>query len=303
LSALVYADPLARFSTLARAETVLGTNPDVAEAGWTIAWLLHPVLRIASEQELGLYLLLGLPLALWRLWASDSHVERTLALFVVVLFAWISYGTVSPFGYAPLARLPRYFSTFQIPLVLLLALWLRRMTLRAASAVIAVIAITSLAGVMLDGSRSRSAGHEQVAALLAHERPARVVVEEQLLMPFLFFQGFDPPMPVAVLRGGPAVPSVVELDGARPSDRAVPLALPGTYVVAGWELHDWLGNRGDLQSVASIQPPDTLYGTLLRSERFRSLLSLTRSRFRMEALEKKAGDSNAIEVWLQSGGP
>lgn len=299
--AVATGDPVARFAALAGADTVRGVNLDVAHAGWTSEWITHPLLRVASEQELGLYLVLGLPLAAWRLARSTVSAERLLALVVIVAFAWISWGTVSPFAYAPLARLPRYLALLQMPLVLLLALWLLRMTSaapRRAAALAAAIAVTALLCVVVDGSRWRSHGYAQVRDLIASRRPTRVVVEASLLMPFLFFEGYEPAIPVAVLSADAAGPRVVERDGDRPGERPAALATPGTYVVARERaLRRWLGGQDALTLVERFPPPDTPYRRLLRNAAVRQLLALARSPYRMRELEESATARDTIAVY------
>lgn len=299
ISAAIYGDPLVRVEALSRQATVRGVNPDVAEAGWNVEWISHPLLRIVSEQELGLYLLLGLPLAVWRLIQSRDRTERSLALFVVVLFGWISYGTVSPFTYAPLDRLPRYFSLFQFPLVLLLALWLRRLAPTPSTAVGVAILASSFVCVVLDGSRARADGYRHVHALIAEANPARVVVDGEASAPFLFFSGYRPRMPIALLRLDGASYRTVGVSGdaeARSGDRA--LSQPGTYIIAGSPTaREWLALQPELVLRSRISPPDTLYRRLLNSEAFLEILAMVRSRYRIQGLEYAAGEGEVIEVF------
>ncbi len=299
VSAAIYGDPLVRFAALSRQATVRGVNVDVAEAGWTIDWLSHPLLRIASEQELGLYLLLGLPLAVWCLIKSRDRTERTLALFVAVLFVWISYGTISPFTYAPLDRLPRYLSLFQLPLVLLLALWLRRLAPTTSIAVGVAILVSSLACVVLDGSRARADGYRHAHAVIAEANPARVVVDPEASAPFLFFSGYRPRMPVAVLRpDGTSYRTVGVLGYAEAGSDHRALSQPGTYVIAGSPaVRKWLALQPGLVLLQRIPPPDTLYRRLLNSETFLELLAMVRSRYRIQGLEYAAGEGEVIEVF------
>ena len=300
-AAFLTGDPLSRLKSLFGAETVRGLNADVAHSGWTAEWLLQPLLRVVTEQELGLFLVIGLAVAVVRVVRSESVVERSLALTLLVVFFWNSYGTVSPFAYAPLARLPRYHSVVQLPLVLLLACWLLRLEWRVRSAALVLLIATSLACVAVDGSRSRSDPFGRLVDVIASERPARVIVEERILEPFLFFHGYSLEMPVGVLRGDPAGWRLV-LDGERGSRRPVgvpPKLTPGTVVVAqSPSLRRWLAQRTDLELVQRLRPSDTIYRRLVASPGFRSLLGVARSEFRMRGLAKKAAaDAGMLEVY------
>jgi len=289
-------DPLTRLRSLAGASTVRSVNADVAEAGWTLDWLSAPLLRACTEQELGLFFVLGLPLAAWRCVRSKSASERTLALWIVVLFLWISYGSVSPLTYAPLARLPRYLSIVQIPLVLILALWLRRLSARHAAIVAGFVFVSSVSCVLADGSRSRSYPYESLQAFVAAERPVRIVVDQQIRMPFLFSAGYAPAVPVSVLRGAPEHPVVVD---AATGDRATVDSLPAGAVVVARRpaIRRWLAEQPSLRTLRQFPPRDDLYRKLLRSRVVRSILAVARSNYRMEALENQAAGADTIEAY------
>ncbi len=91
LTAWMSGDPLTRVWVLLGADTVRAVNVDVAHAGWTVEWLIHPLLRVCTEQELGLFLIVGLPLASVRIFRSTVPAERALAVWVLV---FVSMGFV-----------------------------------------------------------------------------------------------------------------------------------------------------------------------------------------------------------------
>lgn len=289
-------DPLARLRSLAGASTVRSVNADVAEAGWTLDWLSDPLLRVCTEQELGVFFIIGLPLAALRCVRSTSASERALALWIVVLFLWISYGSVSPLTYAPLDRLPRYLSIVQIPLVLVLALWLQRLPNRWRATLIGLIVATSLACVLADGSRSRSHPYESLQAFVAAAQPVRVVVDQDIHMPFLFTAGYAPSAPVSVLHGAPQ--SAIVVDQETRQQGAIESLPAGAIVVAREPaVRHWLADHPGLRPLRQFPPADDLYRKLLRDRTVRSILAVARSNYRMEALADNAAGADTIEAF------
>src|SRR5690606_21251775 len=131
--------------------------------------------------------------------------------------------------------------------------------------------------VVVDGSRHRADGFRQVAALIAHDPPAALIVDREARRPLLFFSGYRLNMPLAVLRPEETTYRLVDLSGQPYGDDGFALSRPLTYAVAGTpDARAWLARRPELTLRRRIPPTDTLYRRLLQSEWFRALLAAVR---------------------------
>jgi hypothetical protein len=257
-------DPLARIHRLQAVATVIGTAQDVDHKGLNLAWLAEPILRSLTEQELGVYPLLVAPLAVWRLLrpARSSPTERALAIFVVAVGLWTCYGSTSPSVYAPLARVPRYLAPLLLPAAWLLGHELaERRGPRARAAILALVALTSLACVAIDGGRARMVPPELLRDALARERPARVVVEPHIELPLRLAERFRPPYVLEPRREG------VDPRGALFAGAGEPP--PGATLVA------------------EVVPPRSTYQRVLASAPVMALLRLSRPSYRVDDLRAK----------------
>jgi hypothetical protein len=261
-------DPWARFRFFGGA-AVAGKWTDANRLG--PAWLVEPVLRLLSEQELGLFPLVVVPVALLGLRRAAPRNQHALALFVTVVALWLLYGTASPFRYAPLSRQPRYLAPVVMAGALLVAHDLvahRRWRTRAL--VTAALAVTGVACVALDGGRLRLRPLEEARAVLAQARAERVVVEPWLRPPLLVAEGFAPRYAVATLDAASAPPSGAFVVVADDDGRRRVAALPGA------------------ERIASIGQPPSPYLALLRNPAVGAVLRATRPGYRLRDLEAKA---------------
>ena len=242
-----------------------------AEKGLGLAWMAEPVLRLFTEQELGLFPWVLLPVALLRLRGATDRNERAVVLFFAVVTLWLLYGTASPFRYAPLSRQPRYLAPVVLAAMLLLAHDLVRRRWRTRALVTGLLVVTSIASVALDGGRLRVRPFEEARAVLAHAKAERVVVDPWLLrFPLLFVEGFTPRYSVATLTG----------HGPPPAGAFVVM----TGDVARERVATWPG----AERIASIPQPEGLYLTLLRNPAVVAVLRATRPAYRMRDLNSKA---------------
>lgn len=288
VEALLYAylagDPLQRWRLLSRAVATMGT--DAMSSGLGLAYMVNPFLRLMSEQELGLFPYFLLPALVFHVRRTPSDRSRFLVFWVVSIFLYTSYGTASPFRFAPMARLPRYLSSVTIPAMILLAAFLASLRPLVRNLALAALCLSSIACVWIDNGRAVMAPVRDVRAFLSTQ--ARWVLDEQLLVPVLFYSGFRPPADVSVV-----------VDSAEAAQRIeTKFALLGTVHPIGElrNLHDaYAAFTGESEHgptavgagatlVASFQPPDRLYYQLLRNPLFVKILSLTRDQYRMQGL-------------------
>ena len=281
-------DPLYRVRIAGAAGTVSGTAVDVADEGWNAAWMLHPWLRLCTEQELGLFPALALPVVGWRLVHPRSAEQHALVVWVVAVFLWISYGTTSPFVYAPLDRLPRYLAPLVVPVVVLLAselcAWRRPV---ARGLVVVALLASSLLAVTLDDGRAAQAPARALAAWSAHERDCpRLAVDASLRLP------------LTIALGPRRVEGMGIVDARLPESPLHDAAALGPHCVAVVRRQGTarLAERQCVRRVAAFESPRTLYRRLLASPAFRRLLSLARSEYRMQDLAARV-DGWAIDVY------
>jgi Dolichyl-phosphate-mannose-protein mannosyltransferase len=264
-------DPWARLSAIEDITGVRSDGLDVAHSGLNRQWIGEPILRMLSEQELGLFPWLVAPLVVARLFRPSNPTALALALFIASVGAWITYGTVSLGSYAPLPRLPRYLAPLVIPAVLLLAHELtERRGWRTRIAATALLATTSIACVVVDGGRARLTPYTQVGELLAREKPAEVLADPKVRFALDFVEGFSPPY---------ALSEIDQL--ARPwPDHAL--------VVTGGDRRTSVPAIAGLELVARVPRPDTAYVKLLRTPLAEVVLRATRDDYRLRDLHAKA---------------
>jgi Dolichyl-phosphate-mannose-protein mannosyltransferase len=260
-------DAWARLSIASAARTARGVNPDVAYRGFNVSWLGEPLVRPFVERTFGLFSWLLAPVLAYRLWKPSAPNDRALALVVAAGYLWVAYGTVSLTAYAPLARLPRYGAPLVLP-----ALWLlgheisERLRPRSRLAVLAALAATSLACLMMD-SGSALRPYQDIKAVLARLQPTQVAVERPHLFPLLFAEGFAPPYAASELGGD--IPRGSVVIAATEDVKEKVEALPGA------------------ETLARIVPPETLYLKLLRSGSVAAILRLTRPAARIKQYDRK----------------
>jgi|GEM_PF-2177060 len=111
--------------------------------------LIEPVLMFTTNQDFGLMYLIGWPIALLSLWRRDRGF--VLAMWVVVLALMLAYFPVMyPFT---MVRNPRYYMWLSIPMMVLIAAWLRSVRPALGYAVGGLLVLSSLACILIDSSR------------------------------------------------------------------------------------------------------------------------------------------------------
>ncbi len=108
----------------------------------------NPLRMMATSHEFGLVYVIAMPLAIVALWRQPER--RWVALWLLVGFVWLYYGTMVPTRWRPLFYDPRYAAPFTIAALLLiaahLATWARPMRIVA----IGVLTATNLAAISMD---------------------------------------------------------------------------------------------------------------------------------------------------------
>lgn len=260
-------DPWVRMSVVNHTKVFQGTSTHTTYSGLSWPWLTEGIVRPFVERTFGIFAWLLAPVVALRLWKPREPNDLALALIVAAGYLWIVYGTVSPFAYAPLWRLPRYLAPLVIPALLLLGHELAtQIGARARVVVLSALALTSMGCLMLD-SGSALPPYRELRSVLARERPAMVVVEPPHYIPLLFVEGFAPSYTVSEFGGD--VPHAAVLVVGSAAARARLETLPGVVLLA------------------RITPPETLYVRLLRSRWILAILRFTRPGARFSEYEQK----------------
>jgi len=301
LYALLAGDPWRRWHILSAAIAVQGE--DALSSGLGFAYLTQPFLRLLSEQEFGLFPYLLVPAIIFHLRRRSGRAGRFLVVWVAVIFLYTAYGTVSPFRFAPLPRLPRYSAPMTVAVMVLLASYL--ISLRAAprTLMLVLLLVTSLAGVVIDNGRARRAIYRDLRQWITTQPQQRVVVESGEVFDVLFYGGFQP-LPnlgawartdaeASYLQNGP--PLFASLPRYR-SPEKMRGALVAVDSAAGRE---GMARFGHAEPLTVFQPPDRLYYRLLRNPLFLRVLAVTRDNYRMQGLE--ALPREHIEVYRIPG--
>jgi len=269
-------NPWARIALSSGTTIVQQTDVEVAYRGVNAWWLAEPAVRLFVERTFGLFSWVLAPVVVLRLWRPADQTDRSLALIVAAGYLWFAYGTVSPTGYAPLARLPRYVAPLVLPAMWLLGRELaERVRPRTRIAVLSALAASSVVCLMLD-SGNALVPYEQLRAALAHAQPTHVAIESGQEFPLLLAERFHPRYRLVTLDDGAAPPRdsvvVVTSDAARARIQA----LPGAALLA------------------RIASPDTFHVRLLRSRLALAVLHATRPSSRFETY---AGKTRPWALW------
>jgi 4-amino-4-deoxy-L-arabinose transferase-like glycosyltransferase len=271
------------------ADAIGRQGSDALSSGLGLAYLIQPFLRLVTEQEFGLFPLVLLPALAYHTWRAPSRYSRFLVFWVIAIFLYTSYGTVSPFRFAPLPRLPRYLSSTMIPATVLLASFLLIWGARWRRSVVAVLCATSVLCIWLDNGRTVKAPRKALHAFVVAHPRAQVVLGSRLLFDELFFNGFKAPARLSVVVDNRAAGQAIEehrsLYGPVQIVRDLH-AVRGAYVALhGGSGLDLARSAPGAELVASFRPPDSLYYRLLRSPQVLRLLSFARDRYRIEGLQ------------------
>jgi hypothetical protein len=288
VNAWMAGDPFLRLRLVSANGTVQGSVPEVAGAGFNFAWLSQPILRLLTEQELGLFPYAIIPVTAMALVRPRHRNDRVLALWVASIFLWLSYGTVSPTGYAPLARVPRYLAPLTVPAVVLLAAHLSRWQRPAIRyLLVAALCVTSLVCAVADNGRGVARPYEDLHAHLQAAPPEQLVVESGMLFPVLFYERFAPPFAAATTKGPWDGKGELQARDAwpQPGESRSLASFRGAHVaVRATPARDWLATRPRFEHVATFHAPYNLQQWLLDSPTVMRLLAPGRPEFRMRHL-------------------
>jgi hypothetical protein len=116
-----------------------------------------PLLTLVARQEFALYQAAALAVAGYALWRWPA--ARPAALWLLIGFAWLYYGTTVPTRWVNLQRDPRYAASLTTPAVLLLAYALNRLPPVFRWSGVAVLVVTGLFAAGLDQGRTIRCPH------------------------------------------------------------------------------------------------------------------------------------------------
>lgn len=296
LEALLYSslvgDPWCRWRMLSAAAARQGS--DAMSSGLGLAYLSQPFLRLMTEQEFGLFPFALVPALAFHALRAPSRYSRFLVFWVVAVFLYTSYGTVSPLRFAPLPRLPRHLSSTTIPAMVLLASFLATCRPGRRHVIVAALCATSLLCVWLDNGRTVKAARKALHAFVVEHAGAQVVLDRPLLFDVLFFSGFRPDTRFTAFAETAAEARRIESRRSLYGPIGILRDLQdvhGAYVALSSTAGEELARHAPgAELVATMRPPDRLYYRLLRSPLFLWVLGLTRDRYRAEELQRLPGE-------------
>jgi dolichyl-phosphate-mannose-protein mannosyltransferase len=235
---------------------------------------LRPLLYLFSQHELGLVFAAAVTLATIGLRSVKGGQRPTAmqaaALWIVFLFLWISYGTVSLTGYRRLWLLPRMLAPLTIPACVLVAANVVSWRPSVRRGVVVALLTVSMAGVMVDQNWARSTQFDALQEVLKEQRPSDVFADAELLFHVRFYgarlaKRIEPltPETLAAMRSS--------LGARPPGPRLLVTARPLPP-----------GQLGRVTEIATLAAPNTLIRNLFKRPCFVSLVSLVRSPEQME---------------------
>jgi hypothetical protein len=123
-------------------------------------FLFTPVVQLFTSHEFGLFFAAGLGIAI----LFFRKMPRALVLWLLVGFVWFSWGTMTPAGWIPMQRDPRYLSLLTIPCLVLLAIWIASLRSRFwRIGIVATLLVSGLLCAFLDVGRVKLSAHRRFA--------------------------------------------------------------------------------------------------------------------------------------------
>lgn len=286
--AVLTGSPFFRWQVLAGAIGLQGM--DVPGAGVSLGWWFRPFVRLLTEQELVIYPLLCVPALLVQLRKPRSYPGLALALWVLFVFIYTTYGSVSLSRFAPLPRLPRYLSLLTLPALLLLAVYLHTyVSQHWRYFLLAGVAFTSIMGIYVDNGRAISSDTRQLHAFMQTTADTPFLLTLPFVFDILVYEGFPSNQSLSLY-----APNARTQNQTLPYQRLAPTLRilshdqlrAGMFVAVapGSEEEITIQTYPGAQPIARFQPPQRVYHYLLRSRIMHYMLRATRDAYRMEAL-------------------
>lgn len=160
-------------------------------------WYFEPLLMLLTNQEFGFFCFFIIPISGYCLVKRKRKVYVIL-LWMIPLFLYLAYGSISPFRYVPLRRWPRYYTPITFPALILLSYfliekktWLREKFLPFS---VLFLLLTSIGFIYLDNGRDRSYLVKKLADFKRKHPETNLIVSRETyynLAPFLAFDN-DP---------------------------------------------------------------------------------------------------------------
>lgn len=161
-----------------RLDAILGARGQLAAdfTGVKRFWL-QPFVELVTSHELGIFLLASLLVAVFNFF----RCARPLAVWLLVGFGWLCWGTTIPFAWLPLQGDPRYLTVLTIPSLVLLAEFTLKLP-RSSWRILAVgsLILSGVIGSMLDLGSVKLSAHQRFAE-------SKYNTPETALEPFVYF--------------------------------------------------------------------------------------------------------------------
>lgn len=176
---------------------------DTATAGgnfWT-----DPLLLVVTSHELGIVLLAALCIATYVLSKrvlgddSTSGLMLAIALWVLIGFVWMMYGSTVPHKWVPLHRDPRYLLSLVCPAAILLGWWLTQLSVTLRWLCLIALLGTSVFACTLDQAPYMTSAHRKFVQSGTSER---VAIEPLDFLGVWWESGFDESPQFDCLAGG-----------------------------------------------------------------------------------------------------
>jgi hypothetical protein len=137
------------------------SNLDLIASSGRGGFFFAPIFQLLTSHDLGGFLLAGLAVTIfyWR------KIPTALALWLVVGYAWLAWGTTVPYAWVTLQRDPRYISPLTAPCLIAIAIFLcglKNNFLR--NGLFAALAVVGLLGASLSAGQTALTAHKRFVA-------------------------------------------------------------------------------------------------------------------------------------------
>lgn len=156
------------------------------------AWILEPLIRPFFEQEFGLFFPFFLFSIFFSVFCRGNNKTKSLLIWIIPIFIYLSYGTTSPLYYHPLRRLPRYQSVLIIPWIVLLSYSILKLNKQwKKNIIIGVLFISSITALSVDNSRHIKTPLIKMTNFLNTKLSAdNILIDRPLFFDYQFLNGF-----------------------------------------------------------------------------------------------------------------
>lgn len=260
--------------------------------------LLEPFYRPVVEQELGLFFVAIFLTSLIQLRYVKSYGPRVLLLWVIPIYFYTVYGTMSPFDYRPLRRLPRYMSPIIIPATVLVAWQIRSLSRRwLQNGIILALITSAILSMLVDASPSMTKREKELASFVSAHPNEQFLIPRTLYFDVAYYLGFRKNNNIDLFHeraDGSHTLQRIKLTMPYEENHTPRSAKCGTYAVTQGKYLSIDDLPQHAEFVLELAKPETLKQRLLESPLMIEFLSLVRDKTRVRTLKNERDDAVRI---------